>query len=169
MAKLRFVAVYIHKGPMTKIEKRFPEYELPVMQEKFGSLEVHNEYVADIASPESIESEIDRLRRHGEEEGTKETFFDAAYGRGKAGEREFANAYKAAYWFASDEPKELKDLTVAELKKLADEKGIEGYSTLKKAELIAALEGDEPEVADDDPPKEDGPEDEATAESDPLD
>lgn len=39
------------------------------------------------------------------------------------------------------EPINLEELTVKELQEIAQEHGIEGYSRMKKAELIAALEG----------------------------
>ncbi len=39
------------------------------------------------------------------------------------------------------EEKKLENLTVSELRKIAAEKNIEGYSDMRKAELIEALEG----------------------------
>lgn len=39
------------------------------------------------------------------------------------------------------EEMKLGELTVAELRKMAAEKGIEGYSDMRKAELIKTLEG----------------------------
>lgn len=39
------------------------------------------------------------------------------------------------------EEKKLEELTVAELRKMAAEKGIEGYSDMRKAELIKTLAG----------------------------
>lgn len=38
-----------------------------------------------------------------------------------------------------DEKQDLSKLTVAELKEMAKDKGINGYTTMKKAELVAAL------------------------------
>ena len=40
-----------------------------------------------------------------------------------------------------EEFNDLEELTVTELRKMAVEKGIEGYSSMKKDELIKALKG----------------------------
>ena len=41
--------------------------------------------------------------------------------------------------FTSSDDKDLSSLTVLELKEMAKEKNIEGYKTMKKADLIEAL------------------------------
>ena len=53
-------------------------------------------------------------------------------------------AYNVVYSQRGYKPVEdesLEDKTVKELKEMADDQGIEGYSNMKKAELIEALEG----------------------------
>ena len=46
---------------------------------------------------------------------------------------------------APEESKALKDMTLAELKEEAKARGLSGYSTLAKDELLALLQGDQDE------------------------
>lgn len=58
-------------------------------------------------------------------------------------EKEARNLLRRGKAVLSDEQpaeSELSDLTVAELRELADDAGIEGAASMKKADLIAAIE-----------------------------
>ncbi len=52
-----------------------------------------------------------------------------------------SNRQKKALIDRVDEQESYSDMNVSELKKLAKEREIEGYSNMKKAELIKVLEG----------------------------
>lgn len=86
----------------------------------------------------------EKARREAEARAKAEAEAKAAEEAAKAAEQtanEQPQLEKALAEGEPGEPIDLEELTVKELQGIAQDYGIEGYSRMKKAELIAALEG----------------------------
>lgn len=94
--KVKYCKVMVEMSPMTKISKIVPEWEVPVLEEKLGSVTVVEEIEHEFEEAPDAAAEANRLMRHGVEDETKQSFFEITYGRGKAGARELEKAIKSA-------------------------------------------------------------------------
>lgn len=168
---MQYVKLIVDRGPMEKIAKAVPAYEVPFVVAQYGQHAVHaNGEMSVSGFSRSATEEFNRLRKvYLNEDG--EPIMDGIFGR--FGKRQFdmlfqeakagrvdvgeflegdvvpdASDEAAAEAEADDEPEEekrfdsLDDLTKAELLQLAQDRGIDVPTNATKAQIIDALDGD---------------------------
>lgn len=95
--KLTMIDVLIVMSAMTKIPKKIPAFALPAYEEKYGKNCVVNDKFTVEVDEINPEVEAQRLiRALGVEDETKQSYFEIAFGRGRAGLTEFQKAVKSA-------------------------------------------------------------------------
>lgn len=163
---MQFAKVIINRGPMEKISKVAPAYEIPLLLAKYGEQAVLlvDACITVNKGERQASGEFARLRTAypGDENTGDVPYVDVVFGR--FGAREFARLFKDASRHAldldeffqvdideafEDEPDEdeppndtkpIGKLTKDELLALADEQGIEVADNATKADIIEALQ-----------------------------
>lgn len=162
---MQFAKIIINRGPMEKISKTLPAYEVPLLLAKYGehAVQLVDGCITVVKEDRQAADEFARLRAAypGDEASNDQPYVDVVWGR--FGAREFARLFKDASNYnldlaeffqadavdefedeADDEPADtqpsLGSLKKDELLALADEKGLALAEDATKADIIEALQ-----------------------------
>lgn len=92
MSPVTFYRVIVTRDANTKIPKDVSPWELQVMSEALGEVEIVEEFVREFAVPEAGPERARLERVYGNEPETKVPYVEIAYGRGPLCDRALAKA-----------------------------------------------------------------------------